>query len=853
MKRYLKTKAKEYIFLLEKAHAALRELLERRDTATVLDVLEQCQDAAIEMGTMIEKAEGEGHETVKLLEEYCEMVYQIYTVASQNQPLHPDKVYKQLKKYTTQMKNSIQSSVQERIEAVFLPYKASMWDSLESVWLAAREDPDCDAYVIPIPYYDRNPDGSVKEMHYEGNQFPEYVPIMHYEAYDFEKRRPDLVFIHNPYDECNYVTSVHPFFYSSNLKQYAELLVYIPYYSTSGGMSEAQSQCPAYYYADYIIMQAEKYRKFFDAALPQEKLRPLGSPKFDRIIRLCQNPPKPPRDWTEKMAGKKVYFYNTSINGMLANTKKILKKMEYVFHCFEDREDACLLWRPHPLLPSTFASMRSEYQPVYENLKQYFIEQHVGIYDDTPDMTETIAFCDAYIGDAATSVTSIFGIAGKPLFILNNDLNSVPADDDWRGQVIRGFSGYDLFNDETWMIVQGNKLYRSKGREYSYHYFCDLSSYAYGNYYGPMAFIGKKRYICPINAQDLVELDETGIKRRIPLKPCVEQTGAFYSMLPADAYIFLLPNHYPAIVRYDTAKDELTYYDTNLDVFTGIVKGERCTGGVCVQRGKLYMASPSDRRVLSMDVVTGAQEVLTVPGEAPGGWMILSALPDDSEIWLLPYTGNTVTRWNPVTGEVREYGNLPEGFVCRHPAHNYLCMERSFNSAVPHGKYLYLSPNWGNMYVRLDTETGETTEWKPPVDTPGQEKNGYYASWAKGALGYLLDPETNQIMEYLLFTFYDRKTYQVDFDRNICTELPVTFDREELKAHEPGFWEESQWLQYSCNENAFNSLPDFLDGKIAGAAFDKERKIRAFSEIAANPDGTSGEKIYEFARRELEN
>ncbi len=35
---------------------------------------------------------------------------------------------------------------------VFLPYKASMWDSLESVWRAAYEDKEhCEAYVVPIP------------------------------------------------------------------------------------------------------------------------------------------------------------------------------------------------------------------------------------------------------------------------------------------------------------------------------------------------------------------------------------------------------------------------------------------------------------------------------------------------------------------------------------------------------------------------------------------------------------------------------------------------------------------------------------------------------------------------------
>ena len=40
-----------------------------------------------------------------------------------------------------------------------------------------------------IPYYDKNSDGSFKEMYYEGDQYPKYVPVTNYEEYDFENRR----------------------------------------------------------------------------------------------------------------------------------------------------------------------------------------------------------------------------------------------------------------------------------------------------------------------------------------------------------------------------------------------------------------------------------------------------------------------------------------------------------------------------------------------------------------------------------------------------------------------------------------------------------------------------------------
>lgn len=105
-----------------------------------------------------------------------------------------------------------------------------MWDSLESVWMAAKADENCDAYVIPIPYYNKNPDGSFREMYYEGDQYPDYVPIVRYDNYDFAIHKPDIIYIHNPYDQYNYVTSIHPFFFSENLKRFTQNLIYIPYF-----------------------------------------------------------------------------------------------------------------------------------------------------------------------------------------------------------------------------------------------------------------------------------------------------------------------------------------------------------------------------------------------------------------------------------------------------------------------------------------------------------------------------------------------------------------------------------------------------------------------------------------------
>lgn len=745
-----------------------------------------------------------------------------------------------LKEQIILLDNELFNEAEVKLEIVFMPYKASMWDSLESIWLAAKADPSCECYVVPIPYYDRNPDHSFSNYHYEGDKFPSEVPITHYKEYNVAIRKPDVIYIHNPYDNQNFVTSVDPNYYSYELKKHTDTLVYVPYYSTSGGMSQGQKICSAYYHADYIVIQGEKFRGFFDPSIPQEKLIAMGSPKFDRVIRICNNPPEPPEAWKAKMEGKKVYFYNTSISGMLGNTELFLKKMKYVFETFALHDDVCLLWRPHPLLETTFDTMRPQYKEIYSKLKRLFIEKNLGIYDDTPDITNTIAHCDAYIGDSGTSVVSLFGIAGKPVFILNNNINMEPTGEDWRGEIIRGFG---VFTSHQWLVTRGNKLYYSSENNYKYKYLCDLSHYAYGDYYSNAIMVGDKTYICPRNAQDIIVLQENKVVNRIPLERHIERPGAFTGSIRCGKYIFLIPLLYPALVRLDTSNGEVRYIYDNLDVFIGMRNGETVVGGFCVQNGYLYLASPVDNRVLAIEAGSGREQLLTTGGENSCGCMALNS--DGSNLWFLPFSGAVITCWNPESGEVREYTDFPDKMRCRHIPLGVECMERPFSRPAFCGDYVYLAPYWANMYVKLNRITGEAIEWKPPFETPENIKNGYYSSWCKA---WFLNPIGEDSKRYKLFSLFDRRLYDVDLESDTYEEINIEFDIDELKAKEPGFERNSEWLQYCCEENAFNSLADFLDGKITGKAFDREKQINCFAEIAANNDGTCGEKLHEFIK-----
>ncbi len=393
MRKNQKKKLLDCVDSLHEAHKEIKETMQRKAYAIVQNILADCQELAIAIGEGIEQSEGAGCVTVSFVEAYCEALFCVSEEIRCKQEtgksnfsennINENKVCKILNKQLIKMENSIKNDITVRLEMAFFPYKASMWDSLESVYLAAKEDPDCDAYCVPVPYFDVKPEHSLGQMHYEGGDYPENIQITDWQTYNFEERKPDVIFIHNPYDNCNLVTSVHPRYYSSNLKKYTDTLVYIPYYVTTGGMLKVQNMLPAYQYVDYIIIQSPQLRECFNKNIPNEKFLPFGSPKIDRVINKCKNPPEPPAEWIPKMTGttgkrKKVFFYNTSISGMLADTESFLKKMKYVFTCFEGREDVCLLWRPHPLLETTFASMRPQYHQDYEELKAYFLDNEIG-------------------------------------------------------------------------------------------------------------------------------------------------------------------------------------------------------------------------------------------------------------------------------------------------------------------------------------------------------------------------------------------------------------------------------------------------------------------------------------------
>lgn len=442
MKRKIKIQIEEILSTMSEAEIELEQMISEKNE-TVLSVVADLQDTAIQVGNVIEESEGSGHICIELIEKYCEALWKLYEKLS-NGEYDCINQYMDTLNCLENVRASANDEIKVRKEVVFLPYNASMWDSLESVWKAACEDDECDAYVMPIPYYDKNPDGSFGEMHYEGERFPNYVPITHFDEYSLEENHPDVIFIHNPYDEHNYVTSVHPFFYSKNLKKYTNKLVYIPYFVLSEIDPNNRSQVDkmshfctvsAVVNSDLVVVQSEKMKQIYVNVLCElvgedtrkywaDKIKGFGSPKYDKIIKTYVTSEDIPLEWKQvynKPDGsrKKIILYNVSLNAMLENGELMLDKMEKVIATFKEKsETTTLLWRPHPLLRATLSSMKPHLIARYDTIVNSYVREGWGIYDDTDNLDRAVALSDGYFGDKS-SLVQLFLKLGKPVMMQN--------------------------------------------------------------------------------------------------------------------------------------------------------------------------------------------------------------------------------------------------------------------------------------------------------------------------------------------------------------------------------------------------------------------------------------------------
>lgn len=846
MKRKTKNDIRGILNTLRKAHEQILQQFRKNRPADAQQLLGDCQECAQQIGEAIERSEGMGTRAVSFLEGYCEQLYQMSQCRNRKEQADwKRKMDDSLGQVESEVVNSLRT---DPLKVVFMPYKASMWDCLESIWESAAADEDCETFVVPIPYFERNDKGGMEKLCYEGPLFPDYVQIVPYETFSLETERPDVIYIHNPYDDRNYVTSVHPDYYSANLKKYTDMLVYVPYFfGGQGPMPESHLNLPVYATADRIIVQDEEKAESLTDYVPREKIAVLGSPKVDRLLKLEKKREEIiktgiPQEWQEKIAGKKVILFNVSITGILQNSEYAMDKIRYVLSCFEQREDVLLWWRPHPLIEATLKSMRPKMYGEYMKIKKGFVHKGYGILDETGDAGIAAVVADAYLGENSSSLVHYFEVLGKAIYFTNWSITKEIAEEERAGI---------FFTD---CYFEGNYAWFVPRSELAYQYLCKMDlesgeiSLEYelpgefdnskkGSSYFGIAKVGESVILSPVWSNDIyVYRLNTKQAIKIPLQRS-DFIPNFSQAVEYQKNVYLTPRNYPAVIELNIETGVMTEHEIPASDIQQDKKEFLFGIGSVVRDDCIYVPCADRKAILIFDMRNRVYSEKTFENVEAGFYSLTFK---GNEIWGIGNKTSEVICWNVVSDEVKKYNEFPEG---------YIGGVQPFRQIVETEKGILVYPENANMTLFICHDSQKIQECDTLKDFVNQED---LIQDPDGMLRYWMVKKRNNEIFSLRAQNSGLVQYDSNEDRSIVIPCRLQkedrrrledreFDRLFQKQGQPGIyyetlrWSISVFLNYMADQDIYS---------------DKKEK-----EIHRNDmgivDGDCGWKIHQWIRNEV--
>ena len=314
----------------------------------------------------------------------------------------------------------LQEHLGPELKILIIPYKRDMWDSFEGIYQIANSTEGCSADVMPIPYTFKGPSG--QPVRWFIDTFDDVCDRRH--TVDYQKKpkkgQYDAILIHNPYDGANYVTSVHPDFYSDRLRPLTRCLALVPYgVGTVCLITPGVVNCHVVFTENEQVIESFKEQIKEQGATQEEvdwmanKMVYLGgSPKFD--LNLQQEIPE---EWQDRIKGKKVVLLCTSVSAFLADPAQEMVKLGNIIQEVSKDPERVLIWREHPLMKPTILAMRPQCVEMYGKFQLNYIEQDLGIMDRTQDYRIAFSVADVLYSDPSSLVT-IWQTTGKEVHVI---------------------------------------------------------------------------------------------------------------------------------------------------------------------------------------------------------------------------------------------------------------------------------------------------------------------------------------------------------------------------------------------------------------------------------------------------
>lgn len=319
------------------------------------------------------------------------------------------------------LENEIKAKAKYKLHILFVAELAGKWDSMASVYDAMKNRDDCEVEVVIQPIFRavKMPDGSVKsDVILNDYLTPMGIENIPYDQYDFAGKMPDITFFSQPYESCTIEK-----FWPENMAQYTRV-VYLPYYTA---MTINKNLAPSTYHTFFksltekfswkIPMQSKKMYFHYKNLASQKGSNTLltGLPKWDYPMQLSKEGTPCPDEWKIKIAGRKVFLWNTHFS---ANTSgsDFLNKGEEFLNIFIKNKDIALIWRPHPMTETIMKLYMSENLPKYNALKEKISKSENIVIDNEPTYDAAFVYSDALISDNS-SIVEQYLLMDKPVLM----------------------------------------------------------------------------------------------------------------------------------------------------------------------------------------------------------------------------------------------------------------------------------------------------------------------------------------------------------------------------------------------------------------------------------------------------
>ena len=447
---------KKLFYNLQEIVFDIRQNWKVEEAQSIVAKLQNMQQTAIDMGTLIEEMKGEGTQTVTQLEELCEQIYECSVVCGQ-----PESVFSKLVNLldkTEQIKQIMQKEILDQKEVVFLIDKAEHWQYIEWYWKKIIADEGMDVYIVPLPYYYKKYDGICYASKYEFDKIKNCMTnrlqladektlmrnhIEDYRKFDIQLHHPDQIVIQNPYDEWNQAITLPEEFYSRNLQKYTEKLVYIVPFLVEEFTKEnyreyhnMQYYCtmPGVVRSDIVYVQSENMQNVYIEKLTEfagEGTKDIWSQKIavaekKKNLKASDGASDNMADSTSnstdriKKARKKIAFF-VQVGLTIQYGDEMFRKLQSVVEIFRgSKQKVELVWIGDKEHDAFFKEYNPDLAEKYQAITREFMKEGWGTYLDRTDIevSEITAMCDAYYG-SASHIALEFEVKKKPVMIMD--------------------------------------------------------------------------------------------------------------------------------------------------------------------------------------------------------------------------------------------------------------------------------------------------------------------------------------------------------------------------------------------------------------------------------------------------